>query len=69
MDEPTFRLGRTGGVVNPAVDFIKNTNHDYFFVNTGLAVINGQGDGFGLNTPNAPAISLDRPGLFLFSCL
>ena len=67
VDEPTFRLGRTGGVVNPVVDFIKNTNHDYFFVNTGLAVINGQGDGFGLNTPNAPAISLDRPGLFRFS--
>lgn len=67
VEQPTFRLGRTGGIVNPAKDFVKNTNHDYYFVNTGLAVLNHEGEGFGLNTPNAPAVSLDRPGLFRFS--
>lgn len=67
VGQPTFRLGRIGSIVNPATDFVKNTNHDYYFVNTGLAVLNHQGDGFGLNTPNAPAVSLDRPGLFHFS--
>lgn len=67
VGQPTFRLGRIGSIVNPATDFVKNTNHDYYFVNTGLAVLNHQGDGFGLNTPNAPAVSLDRPGLFRFS--
>lgn len=67
LSNPSFRLGRTGGVVNPATDFVKNTNHDYFFLNTGMAIIDNQGKGFGLNTPNAPAVSLDRPGLFRFS--
>lgn len=67
LSNPSFRLGRTGGVVNPVTDFVKNTNHDYFFLNTGMAIIDNQGKGFGLNTPNAPAVSLDRPGLFRFS--
>lgn len=67
VSDPSFRLGRTGGVVNPATDFVKNTNHDYFFLNTGLAVIDNLEEGYGLNTPNAPAVSLDRPGLFHFS--
>lgn len=67
VSAPTFHLGRTGAVVNPATDFVKNSNHDYFFLNTGMAVVNSQGSGFGLNTPNAPAVSLDRPGLYRFS--
>lgn len=67
LSNPSFRLGRIGGVVDPGIDFVKNTNHDYFFLNTGMAVIDDQGKGFGLNTPNAPAVSLDRPGLYRFS--
>lgn len=67
VSQPVFRLGRTGAVVDPATDFVKNSNHDYYFLNTGMAVIDKKGDGFGLNTPNAPAVSLDRPGLYHFS--
>lgn len=67
VEQPTFRLGRTGAVVNPAADFVKNTNHDYFFLNTGMAVLDKQQWGYGLNTPQAPAVSLDRMGLTRFS--
>lgn len=67
VSDPTFHLGRTGAIVNPVTDFVKNTNHDYYFLNTGMAVVDGKGAGFGLNTPNAPAVSLDRPGLYRFS--
>lgn len=67
VSQPTFHLGRTGAVVNPATDFIKNSNSDYYFLNTGLAVVDNNGTGFGLNTPNAPAVSLDRLGLYRFS--
>lgn len=67
ISKPTFHLGRTGAIVNPATDFVKNTNHDYFFLNTGMAVVDNKGNGFGLNTPNAPAVSLERPGLYRFS--
>lgn len=66
VTDPTFHLGRTGAVVNPS-DFVYGTNHDYFFLNTGMAVVDPKGKGFGLNTPHAPAVSLDRPGLYRFS--
>lgn len=67
VSQPVFHLGRTGAVVNPATDFIKRSNHDYYFLNTGMAVVDPKGRGFGLNTPNAPAVSLDRPGLYRFT--
>ncbi|NMC37295.1 MAG: hypothetical protein GYA41_03105, partial [Bacteroidales bacterium] len=63
----SFHLGRTGAVVDPVRDFIARTNHDYYFVNTGLAVTGPEGYGVGLNSPNAPAISIERPGLYRFS--
>lgn len=67
VDQPEFHLGRTGGVVNPATDFVKNTNHDYYFLNTGMAVTGTDQRGFGLNTPDAPGVSLERMGLTRFS--
>lgn len=67
MKKPEFRLGRIGAVVDPASDFVRNTNMDYCFLNTGMAMIDRKGNGFGLNSPDAPAVSLGRPGLFRFS--
>lgn len=67
VDTPTFHLGRIGAVVNPATDFVKDTNHDYCFLNTGMALTDQQGNGYGLNTPNAPGVSLDRMGLCRFT--
>ena len=65
-DNPQFRLGRTGGVVDPAKDFVPQTNHDFYFLNTGMAITDGK-NGIGINTPDAPGVSLERPGLFRFS--
>ena len=67
IEGPRFRLGRTGAVVDPSSDFVRNTNTDYCFVNTGLAVTGSDGNGIGLNSPDAPAVSLGRPGLYRFS--
>jgi alpha-mannosidase len=66
-EKPTFELGRTGGIVNPARDFIKGSNFDYCFLNTGMAVVDKSGISFGMCSPDAPGISLDRPGLWKFS--
>lgn len=63
---PEFHLWRPGAVVNPAKDYIASTNHNYCFVNTGLAVTGRKGEGYGLNSPHAPGVSLGRPGLFRF---
>ena len=67
LGRPVFRLGRLGAVVNPATDFVKGSNFDYCFLNTGMAVIDGTGRGFGLCSPDAPGVSLDRPGLWKYS--
>lgn len=67
VKKPEFHLGRLGAIVNPTRDFVKRTNTDYCFLNTGLALTDRSGNGFGLNSPTAPAVSLGRPGLYRFS--
>jgi len=67
INKPEFRLGRLGAVVDPSADYVKNSNLDYCFINTGLAVIESGNNGFGVSSPDVPAVSLDRPGLWKFS--
>ncbi|MHA4809082.1 glycoside hydrolase family 38 N-terminal domain-containing protein [Flavitalea flava] len=67
VNNPTFKLARLGAVVDPARDFIKGSNFDYCFLNSGMCVIDNTGNGFGLSTPDAPGVSLDRPGLWKYS--
>ncbi|MFC2123287.1 glycoside hydrolase family 38 C-terminal domain-containing protein [Bacteroidota bacterium] len=67
IKDPTFKLGRLGGIVDPERDFVKGSNFDYYFLNTGMAVIDESGSGFGLFSPDVPGISLDRPGLWKYS--
>jgi hypothetical protein len=67
VEEPLFRIGRLGAVADPAKDFVKGSNFDYFFVNTGLAILDKNMNGFGICSPGAPGISIDRPGLWKYS--
>jgi hypothetical protein len=67
IKDPQFKLIRTGGIVNPETDFVKNTNFDYFFLNSGLAILDKNGQGIGLSSPDAPGVSLDRPGGWKFT--
>jgi hypothetical protein len=67
IQRPVFKLGRLGAVVNPATDFVKGSNVDYGFLNTGMALVDEAGRGFGLCSPDAPGVSLDRPGLWKYS--
>jgi hypothetical protein len=67
IDNPRFRLGRTGAVSDPATDFVKGSNYDYCFVQEGLAVLDENNRGIGLYSPDMPGISLDRPGLWRYS--
>jgi len=66
-ENPSFRLGRTGGIVNPSSDFVRGSNFDYYFLNSGMSVIDKSGESFGMCSPDAPGISLDRPGLWKYS--
>ena len=67
VDNPQYRLNRIGGIVDPEKDFIDNTNKDYYFLNTSMALFDEEGSGIGLNSPSSPGISLDSRGLFQFS--
>ena len=67
IENPEFKLGRTGGIVNPVKDFIKGSNLDYCFLNTGMAVVDSKNRGFGIMSPDVPGVSLDRPGLWKYS--
>jgi hypothetical protein len=67
VSDPSFKLGRLGGIVDPATNFVKGSNLDYGFLSTGMAVIDKNGNGVGLASPDAPGISLDRPGLWKYS--
>ena len=67
IEKPEFRVGRLGSIVDPVKDYIKNSNKDYCFVNSGIAVLGKDGTGCGISSPDVPGVSLDRPGLWKFS--
>lgn len=67
INEPQFKLGRPGAIVDPATDFVKGTNMDYYFLNTGMAITGSDDGGFGIMSPDVPGVSLDRPGLWKYS--
>ncbi|TDW95912.1 hypothetical protein [Dinghuibacter silviterrae] len=67
VKQPVFKLGRLGAIVDPSKGFIKGSNMDYGFLNTGMAVLDSGDQGFGLCSPEAPGISLGTPGLWKYS--
>jgi alpha-mannosidase len=67
VQDPRFKVGRLGAVIDPAQNIIKGSNVDYYLINNGVAIHNPAGNGFALSTPDAPGISLERPGLYRYS--
>jgi alpha-mannosidase len=67
VENPEFKVGRLGAVIDPAKDIIKGSGSDFYLINNGIALHDRQLNGFGLSTPDAPGISLDRPGLWKYS--
>jgi hypothetical protein len=67
VQKPQFRLGRLGGIADPARDFVRGSNHDLQAVHTGLTIADADGPGVGICPLDSPLVSLDRPGLFRYS--
>jgi alpha-mannosidase len=67
VDNPEFRVGRLGGIADPKKDFIKGSNFDYYMTQHGVALYDQIGAGFAVTSPDAPAVSLDRPGLWTWT--
>jgi hypothetical protein len=67
VDNPQFKVGRLGAVIDPSKDIIKGSDFDFYLINSGIALLDNQRNGFAICTPDAPGISLDRPGLWKYS--
>ncbi len=66
VDNPHFRLGRLGGIVDPCEEVIKGSNHDVYCLETGLSVFGTDGSGVVLCPLDSPLVSLERPGLWRY---
>jgi alpha-mannosidase len=67
IENPQFRVGRLGGIADPAKDFVRGSNFDYYMTQHGVALYDKSGAGFAVTSPDAPAVSLDRPGLWTWT--
>jgi alpha-mannosidase len=65
---PKFRLGRLGADLDPVKDItVENANYHLSWVNTGVAVYDGQsGAGVALCPQDSPLVSLGEPGEYKF---
>lgn len=63
IEEPRFRLGRLGAVIDPANDVCRGANHEVFCLNSGLTVTGADGDGVAVCPLDSPLVSLGRPGV------
>ncbi|HUT93581.1 MAG TPA: glycoside hydrolase family 38 C-terminal domain-containing protein [Thermoguttaceae bacterium] len=66
-DDPTFRLGRLGSVVDPAQDARRGANFDVFCLSTGMTITGPDGKGVGLCPLDSPLVSIGQPGLYRYS--
>ncbi|WP_169853110.1 glycosyl hydrolase-related protein [Anaerohalosphaera lusitana] len=67
IDNPSFRLARLGGMIDPVTDIVDNTYKDVSCLNGGMAVLRKDGVGAGVCPLDSPLVSLDSPGLWRFS--
>ena len=67
IDSPQFRLGRLGGIVDPARDIVPGSNRHLQWLRTGVAVFGDDGFGVGICPLDSPLVSLGEPGCWKFS--
>jgi len=67
INQPRFRLGRVGSIIDPSKDLVCGANHDVFCLSSGLTVSGtGGGQGVGVAPLDSPLVSLGRPGLYRY---
>ncbi|NLY00612.1 MAG: hypothetical protein GXY83_31330 [Rhodopirellula sp.] len=67
VPQPTFSLGRLAAPIDPAQDIVPGANHDVFCLNSGMTVAGSAGAAVGICSPDAPLVSLGRPGIFRYT--
>ncbi len=64
LEEPAFRLGRLGSVIDPVKDTIPGSNRRLFCLSSGMTLVGKDGFGAGICPLDAPLVSLGEPGLW-----
>ena len=67
LENPQFRLGRLGGIINPVKDIVPGSNRHLMWLRTGVAVFGEDGWGVGICPLETPMVSLGEPGCWRFS--
>ncbi|NQV33446.1 MAG: hypothetical protein HQ515_12205, partial [Phycisphaeraceae bacterium] len=67
VKNPTFRVYRALGVMDPATDILKGANRHLFSVGHGVALTEPDGSGVVVSPLDHPLVSLDTPGCWQFS--
>jgi alpha-mannosidase len=67
VEQPQFRLGRLGNIIDPVKDVIVGANRNIFGLNTGVAIFDSRKAGVGFCALDNPLVSLDTPGCWKFS--
>ncbi|MEI7912408.1 MAG: hypothetical protein WCK77_22475 [Verrucomicrobiota bacterium] len=68
VGNPSFRVGRTGGTIDPSKDIIFGANHRILSVDRGITVRAGEaGAGMAAASADLPLWSLGEPGLWRYS--
>jgi len=62
VDNPRFRLGRPGNIIDPTTDLVPGANRDMFTINTGVAIGN-----VAFCPLDHPMVSLERPGCWKYA--
>ncbi len=60
---PQFRIGRLGALVNPAADFVRGSNRTYGYVNTGAMIADNSGKGLAICPLDHGIMSFGDKGL------
>jgi hypothetical protein len=67
VQQPQFRVGRQGSILDPARDIVPGANRHILAVNSGLTVTDAEGRGAGICPLDNPLVSLDSPGCWRYS--
>ena len=67
VNQPQFRVGRAGSIMDPAKDIVPGANRHLYAVSTGVAVFDAQGCGSAACGPDTPLVSLGEPGCWKYS--
>ncbi len=64
---PSFRLGRLGGIVDIAADVVRGANHEMYKLTNGMAIFDPAGAGVGLCPLDSPVVSLEHTGGYRYT--